>query len=82
MHKFVTFIIKNIYIFIYLHIYKEKYIPFLIGSFIISTDIETIILLWKSRIYIFINDRIIKNLSDGIDSNFMTKYEAIFQSLA
>ena len=82
MHKYVTFIIKNIYIFIYLHICKEKYIPLLIGSFIINTDIEAIILLWESRIYIFISDRIIRNLSDGIDSNFMTKCEAIFQSLA
>ena len=66
MHKYVAFIIKNIYIIICLHIYKEKYSPLLMGSFIINTDIEAIILLWESRIYIFINDRIIKNLSDEL----------------
>lgn len=53
MHKYVTFIIKNIYIFIYLHICKEKYIALLIGSFIIDTDIEAIILLWVKNLYFY-----------------------------
>lgn len=62
--------------------FPEKCISVLTRRFVINIGIEITILPWKLIIYIFIRDRIIRNWSDGIDSNFMTKCEAIFQSLA
>lgn len=47
----------------------------LIGSFILNTSIEITILLWESRIYIFVNGGIIRNLNDRMDSNFMMKFK-------
>lgn len=58
--------------------FSEKYI-LLINSFISNNSIEITILLWESKIYIFINSRLFMNLSDGMDNNFITKLEVVFQ---
>lgn len=84
LHKYLyiyTFTSINIYIYTNLlpmH-FPEKYILLLIDSFISNNSIEITILLWESKIYIFINNRIIMNLSDGMDNNFITKLEIVFQ---